>query len=77
MVSWTLKWSKSSKETEVRHGDTKERLHVFHGLHHLVIRNVTKEDDFLKVSCKVKDSLNDVTLTSSEAYLFVDSKFIY
>lgn len=76
LVSWTLKWSKRGREMELDDGDAKGRFNALKGLRYLIIMNVSDDDNFLKISCQVKDSLNDVTLTSSEAYLFVDGKLI-
>ena len=48
---------------------------MFKGLRYLVISNVTEDDNFLKVSCKIKDNLSSVILRSSEAYLFVNGEY--
>lgn len=77
LVSWTLRWPKTGNVVQLGSGGSKERFHVPQGLRHLVIRSVKNQDNFMRVSCKIKDTLNQVILKSSEAFLFVEGKFQY
>lgn len=75
LVSWSLKWQSSNKEEIIGSGNSNGRFSVLKGLNHLVVSNIGKDDNDLRVRCTTKDLLNGIVLTSSDAYLFVQGEY--
>ena len=75
LISWSLKWQTTNKEEIIGNGKSNGRFRVLKGLSHLVVSNVEKEDNDLRVRCTTKDLLNGIVLTSSDAYLFVQGEY--
>ncbi len=74
VVLWSILKHSTGEEIVLTNGSSKNRFHAIVKLGNLVIENVEKEDEDVRVKCTTKDELNGLMLTSTYAFLFIQGE---